>query len=104
MYTCPGSIELERGGVYWTFEDRGEGVGLRRGATAPDIDFRYAHPASTGIRAFICSEQDGFKIFIASTFGASPFEVKGFLPIDTPLSDVIEAVLNMLMLGADGGD
>lgn len=103
MYTCPGSIDLERGGVYWTFEDRDEGLGLRQGATARDIDFRFAHPATAGIRAFIRTTKFEYEIFRTSTLG-SPFVVAGTVPIDTPLSDVIEAVLNMLMIGAGGED
>lgn len=98
MYTCPGSIEIASlGTVEWKREKLEGRDRLRYRAIAEDIDFE-AVGKSFKLVAFIRSMEDGFAVRVPrkKTMG---FEEVFVLPPDTPLSDVIEATLNLLRIG-----
>lgn len=93
MFTSRGSIEIRGRTITWAPERRADG--LRTGRIKPDIDFEDVQ----ALRAFIKTQKDGMAIFARSP-KAGGFDFGPQLdvfPPDTPLSDVIQAVINLLV-------
>ena len=105
MYTCPGSIELERGRIIWQREQGDDG--LRTGAVEADIDFLDMASSTPRTprtpRAFVRFEHGIIRVSTLKVVGGVlRFREVLTLPAGTPLHEIIEVVLNLLRLGVDG--
>lgn len=97
MYTCPGSIELERGRVSWRYEEHPEGP--RRDYVRRDLDFHIGRVRATP-SAFIRFGLYEAQVRVLERIGGyNAFKEMLTMPPDTPLEDLIEATLNLLRIG-----